>query len=435
MPILLEEWQKRLERHFTQLASARSTSRFPLFALEHGLTKDELNEIGGLLRSHLAEHTWISPQWLVWVVYATEFGYGYHGDEYWPSFEERTPFWRERGSRNRLKSWFCKFQITYEGVTPSGQWAEWFRIIAWPITHAILPRYLQGQLAKTLFDLRYSLARLDDLSPLAVGEFLSSNSWYGSSRFREFLQQEELVGRIVLALLSDKRVEGDSPIYPPTLQRIVSDLEAVQSSREWLKETRRYVANSFEGAGHSGGGPAYGAGVRPINIRDSNNERPTIRPKLMLRSSVSSAFSLVVEIPSFAAIARVNPQLRAFLKLTRSKVAGTGGTWMPAGWLLSCSQRRVMKSWTGAGAPVLSFEQPNSILDHLVDSEMRLSAKSNASKKEFRSTHAVSGCGQGSSSLADKEDFQNPSYSGIFASKVSLSSDRAGTKNRLEPSS
>jgi len=374
MPTTLEEWQKRLEGQFTQLASARSTSRFPLFALEHGLTKDEINQIGKLLCAHLAEHTWVAPQWLVWVVYATEFGYGYHGDEYWPSFEDRTPFWRERGSRNRLRSWFCKFQSVYKGVTPSGQWAEWFKIIAWPITHAILPRYLQGQLAKALFDFRYSLARLDDLSPSAVGAFLSANAWDGSSRFREFLQQEELVGRIVLALLTDRRVEGDSPIYPPTLQRIVSDLEAVQSSREWLKETRSFVADSFKGAAHSTGGPAQSAGVRSIGRTDSSHEQQSVRPRLMLRPSGLSVFSLVVEIPSFAPIVRINPQLRGFLKAARCKVAGTGGSWMPGGWLLSSFQRRVIKSWPGAGVPILLFEQPNSVLDHLVDSETRLSS-------------------------------------------------------------
>ena len=43
MPMPLEEWQKRLERHFTQLASARSHSDFPLFALEHGLSEDRVS--------------------------------------------------------------------------------------------------------------------------------------------------------------------------------------------------------------------------------------------------------------------------------------------------------------------------------------------------------------------------------------------------------
>jgi hypothetical protein len=54
MPMPLEDWQRRLERHFTQLATARSNSDFPLFALEHDLTESELEEISTQLRSRLA---------------------------------------------------------------------------------------------------------------------------------------------------------------------------------------------------------------------------------------------------------------------------------------------------------------------------------------------------------------------------------------------
>jgi hypothetical protein len=374
MPTPLEEWQGRLERHFTQLASARSMSGFPLFALEHGLSKDETREIGKLLHVSLAEDPWLASQWLVWVVYATELGYDYYGDEYWPSFEEHTPLWRVKGSRSNLRTWFCKFQITYKGVTPSGQWADWFTIISWPITHSILPRYLQGQLAKALFDLRYRLVGLKDLSPRAVGQFLSTNAWEGSSRFREFLQQEELVGRIVLALLSEKEVEGKSPIYPPTLQRIVSDLEVVQSAREWLKETRSYVADRFKGAGHNPGERSLGLGGRLDHANDSADAQPSIRPNLMLRRSGESSWSVVIEIPSFVGVSGQYPELRAFLKLTRCKIAGTGGNWLPAGWLLSSAQRRVVRSWPGAGTPLVRFEQRNGQLDHLVDNETRLSA-------------------------------------------------------------
>src|SRR5208337_2530623 len=104
MPMPLEKWQERLERHFTQLASARSNSGLPLFALEHGLTEDEFKEISTLLRSRLAAGLRLGPHWLVWVVYATELGYDYDGDEYWSSFEQRTPQWREKvtsGRRNQ----------------------------------------------------------------------------------------------------------------------------------------------------------------------------------------------------------------------------------------------------------------------------------------------------------------------------------------------
>jgi len=374
MPMPLKEWQERMETHFAQLASARSQSGFPLFALEHGLTEDEVEEIGGLVRSRLAGDLWLASHWLVWVVYATELGYDYYGDEYWPSFEERTPQWRERGSRNQLRTWFSKFQTTYHGVKPSGQWADWFSIIAWPITHAILPKYLQGQFAKTLYDLRYRLARLEDLSSSVVGQFLAANAWEASSRFREFLQQEELAGRIVLALLSDREVEGQSPIYPPTLQRLVSDLEQVQNAREWLKETRRFVADRLKGAGRGPGGTSTGRQGQHSGGKDDARAPLGIRPTLMLRRSGTSTWSVVIDIPSFAGVARLYPELRAFLTRTRCKVAGTGDTWLPTGWLLSGAQRRVLKSWPGAGAPLVNFERSNEILDHLIDSETRLSA-------------------------------------------------------------
>ena len=45
MAMTLDQWQERLQSHFVQLASARSFSDFPLFALEHGLTEDEFDEI------------------------------------------------------------------------------------------------------------------------------------------------------------------------------------------------------------------------------------------------------------------------------------------------------------------------------------------------------------------------------------------------------
>ncbi len=374
MPVPLKQWQERLEAHFKQLAAARAKAGFPLFALEHGLTKDEINEIRKLLHARLATDLLLVSHWLVWVIYATELGYDYDGDEYWRSFEERTPQWRERGCRRQLRNWFSKFQTTYHGVKPSGPWADWFPIIAWPITHAILPKYLQSQFAKTLYDLRYRLARIEDLTASDVGKLLAANACDASSRFREFLRQDELAGRIVLGLLSERKVEGQSPIYQPTLQRLVSDLEEVQSAREWLKETRRFVADRLKGAGRGPGGTPTGGKVEHASRKDDVRAPPGIRPTLMLRRAGTSTWSVVIEIPSFAGVARLHPELRAFLKSTRCKVTGAGDTWLPTGWLLSSSQRRVLKSWPGVGAPLVKFERSNGTLDHLINSETRLSA-------------------------------------------------------------
>ena len=376
MPIPLDKWQERLESHFAHIASVRSYSDFPLFALEHGLNDDEFEEITALLHAQLADGWKLGRHWLVWVAYATEQGYDYDGDEYWASFEQRTPRWRETITstrRNQLRTWFSKFHATYHGVKPSGPWAEWFSIISWPITHAILPRYLQGQFAKTLYDLRHQLAHLETLSPRAVGELLAANTWDATSRFQEFLQQEELAGRIVLALLSDRTVDGQSPIYPQTLERLVTNLEEVRTTREWLTETRRLIADRLKGTSRGFGGAANRGDVAQNEGKSAPRNPVSLRPTLELRRTPDSTWSVVVNIPNFASLARSQPKLHALLTSTRCKISGTGDTWLPSGWLLSSSPKRV-KTWPGGAKSLVTFERPNPDLDRFIVHETRLSA-------------------------------------------------------------
>jgi hypothetical protein len=368
----LDQWQERLQGHFAQLASRRSVSDFPLFALEHGLGDEEFDEIRDLLHAELLDGWKLGRYWLLWVVYATELGYDYDGGEYWPSFEERTPNWRQpitATRRNQLRSWFTRFQKTYHGVTPSGPWAEQFSIIAWPITHAVLPRYLQWQFAKALYELRYQLAHLDTMSPIAIGQLLAANAWEAPSRFRVFLQQQELAGRIVLALFGDRTLVGEGPLYPPALERLVTDLDEVQSSREWLKETRLLIAERMKGAAHT----IVPAGMRREGGEDDGT-RPhfRIRPTLMLRRSTGGTWSISLDIPNLADVARSDPEFQRLLRSTRSKITGTGDTWHPKGWLTTGSRKPVLKQWPGAGIPLIQFEQPHPALDRLVAGEARL---------------------------------------------------------------
>jgi len=300
-------------------------------------------------------------------VCATELGYEYDGGEYWPSFEERTPHWRQpitANRRNQLRSWFVRFQTTYHGVKPSGPWADQFSIIAWPITHAVLPRYMQWQFAKALYELRYQLAHLDTLSPVAIGQFLAANAWEASSRFRELLQQQELVGRIFLALMSERTLAGESPLYPPTLKRLVDGLEDVQSSREWLKETRLLVAERMKGAARTvvAGGPRREAGEATLGRMALR-----LRPTLMMRRWTGTSWRLEFDIPNFGDVARSDPELQQLLRSTRCKIAGTGDTWLPRGWLIvTGSRRRVVKQWPGPGTPLVQFERTDPALDPLV---------------------------------------------------------------------
>ncbi|MCP4654320.1 MAG: hypothetical protein GY856_02760 [bacterium] len=118
---------------------------------------------------------------LPWTVFAAELGYLYSGDEYWQTFEERTPGWLVHGHRHWVRRCFRDFQKRYGGAEPKGPWACQFSIICWPITHAILPQDLQRQLAKLLYELRHVTSSEALASPRHLGELIANRSWGTSS--------------------------------------------------------------------------------------------------------------------------------------------------------------------------------------------------------------------------------------------------------------
>lgn len=373
MPLPLDHWHERLDRHFRSLADARGP-QFPVFALEHPLTAEELAELSSDVRKQMASSSVLGRHWLPWVIYATEIGYGYTGDEYWHSFEAQTPGW-ELHHRYSLRNQFGKFQSAYQGVTPSGPWAENFSLIAWPITHAMLPRLLQYQFASLIYQLRFKLAGLRTIDSLSAGRLLAAYGDGASTRFQQFLQQEELTGRIVLGLLGLSPAGGPEPIYQPTLQRIVTDLNAVGTTRAWLKDVRT-VVDRFKGIGR-GSGPAI---HRPRAESDSERSPDSsvhcdIRPRVFLRHAGEGRWTAALDIPSFAPVAALRPDLRSFLKETRCRVAGASGV-RPAGWVLSKAPVAVLNSWPNPGAPLLIFDKTHPVLDHLLKADCVLSSGS-----------------------------------------------------------
>lgn len=363
----LDAFQIRLEGHFASLGRARSERGLPVFAFEHGLDPSELSELSMLLKAALRTNYLLDKHWLVWVIYATEQGYDYDGDEYWHTFERRMPLW-DRGWRPALRNWFKKFHKSYGGLLPVGRWANFFSIIAWPITHALLPKDLQGQLARALYGFRYQLVSRLNQSPAAIGHYLARMTRGGSSRFDNFLEQEELVGHIVLALLDHRTVEEDSAILPQALERIVSDLEKARNARQWLHDARKEA----EVARMRGTARRLADNGSTNGHRAPLEQRPAIRPLLSLRRTGVDQWTPIVEIPSFQEVAHLSPDLGEFLKRTRCSVAGSSGV-RPPGWLLNGNQRRVLETWPPADAPILSFQAENASMEHLLSSECRMS--------------------------------------------------------------
>ena len=366
----LEQAQDHLHAHFRSLAATRKHSGFPIFALEHGLSPEELKRINTLLRACHRNRLPLAPHWLLWVVYASEVGYGYTGDEYWPSFQKQIPTWQFH-DRRRIKGWFARFQKSYSGVVPSGPWADQFSNIAWPITHALLPRYLQRQFARLLFDLRFRLAFGSSSDTGSIGRLLAAHASHASTRFQQFLEQEELTGQIVVALLREESAGAEELIHPPTLTRIVVDLERVRNSREWLKEARRVVSDRFTGIGRGTGRipPSTSNGAGDSFLRDAS--RFAIRPDLLLRHNSAGNWSVLLRLKSWRPVAAESAELHSFLDSARCCLNGASD-WKPTGWLLSGNRKGALKRWPDVGTPLVQFERPNPLMDHLLESECRL---------------------------------------------------------------
>lgn len=371
MALNLDQWQERMEHHFEALAKSRSNSGLPLFVLEHGLSGAETDQIAKQLRARLANGKRLAPHWLLWAIYAAERGYTYEGGEYWQSFEETTPGWAPK-DRYRLSAWFSRFRETYNGFKPSGSWAMHFSIIAWPITHAVLPRYLQFQFARTLYALRFQLARLRSIDPAAIGHLVATNVYDASTRFEQFLQQQELVGRMVLALLHQQDAgEGEDPLLPATLARIVNDLETIRNARGWIKETSRVVSDRFKGL--SRGEETSRRGAEPRQAPNSDNQQNLdIRPHLRLNYQGQGHWDLQVDLPSFKKVAALNPDLREFLMQTRCLLNGSPVKKPPA-WVLSGRRQAVLREWPDPERPLIGFERHHGVVSHLLESECRIS--------------------------------------------------------------
>lgn len=362
-------WGERLDRHFEALHAGRKGTGLPVFALEHGLSSAEFLELSQHLHKQLRSNAPLSSDWLGWVVYGAELGYDFDGQEYWTNFETRTPGWVYRADRAWLRDWFKRFHTRFQGFRPRGAWAEWFSIISWPITHAILPRDLQTQLAQTLYHLRFGIASRLEEEPAAIGRYIASHG-DGSSRFRNFLQQEELVGRIAIALLGGSDLSPEGSLLPETLNRIVNDLEKGQSAKAWLGDARKVVEQArIKGVGRYGSSPS----VPVTDAAPSKRERhPSLHPSIFLQRADQNEWIAIAEFPSYRPLCDVSQDFGRFLRTTRCKISGADG-FLPAGWLLAEGQRRVLTSWPDPTKPLIEFEKRNGAVEKLLMSDATMS--------------------------------------------------------------
>ena len=373
----LRNWQTRLARHFAALRDHRGTNgpERPIFGLEHGLDAQEVQALEAALRAHIADRPPSRDHALAWIVYSSELGYRYSGDEYWQTFEQETPGWTDHGNRCWLRQRFRNFQKESGGAVPTGLWAEHFSIICWPITHAVLPKDLQRQLARILYKLRHSFSGEILKSPTSLGELIAARSWNATSRFQNLTQETQLLGQIAAALLFQGEFGTGNLIHPATLRRIGEDLDQEQRAREWLKDARQSAKARVQVRGLG----LLGRGARSTNISSLDEAREEvialgIEPRLMLRptNSPGGLWEVSLEIPDLSHLLLRFPQTQPILTGSRCVVAGSSGRPLARGRCLHGAQRVRLAQWPRVDEVLLQFEQSDPQLDYLLRAECLL---------------------------------------------------------------
>ena len=377
MEVELKGWQERLATHFAALRERRSGNgpARPVFGLEHGLDSSEVRALEDAVRANIAYRRPSRAHSLVWIVYSSELGYRYSGDEFWQTFERETTGWAVNGDRHLIRSFYLQFHRDFGGAVPSGVWAEHFSIICWPITHAILPKDLQRQLARTLYELRHSYTGDILGSPEALGDLIAARSWNSTSRFQNFVQEKQLVGQIAAALLLQGEFGSDNLIHSATLRRIGADVDRERQAREWLKSARHSAGEGVK---------VRGLGVlerdtNPSSISRLEDARAQVaalglEPRMVLRptSPLGGSWDVSLEIPDLSHLLLRFPQTREILPASRCTVAGYSGRPLARGRLLHGTQRVLLARWPQSDEVLLQFEQTDPQLDFLLSTECLL---------------------------------------------------------------
>ncbi len=370
----LSGWQDRLVEHFAELRARRDVveTELPVFALEHGLDLEtELPELQDDVR-RVVQGSAPLPRGasLPFVVYAAEIGYRYQGDEYWPVFEAETPGWKERGHAQRtfIRRRYEEFARAFGGAEPAGPWAAWFKNIAWPITHAILPSDLQRHLARLLHDYRTAFTAELLADRELLGERLAGRSHDTSARFRVFAENTSLLGLVAASLLVGED-EDSSLLLPEVLHRIVQDLSHERQAGAWLRNARRAAVRIRRRGLLPGTTSAPG---RSQSASADGEQGPPLELKLSLRRA-TEGWSMYMATPAFGSMAARFPTLRDELASVRCRLDGYPRV-QPRGALMYPLGPFALERVPEPGTSVLQVEGGSQRLSQILVDHCRMSA-------------------------------------------------------------
>lgn len=232
----LVDAQALLAERFGTLRDARSG---PTFFIEHGLSETAAQDLREGVRQYAKHCSLLDVSWRVTplplVVTATEIGYAYRGTgtDFWPNLEAALETEISLEARHRIRDLFASSSLKFRGAKPPRTaWTDAFSLIAWPITHALVPLEFHRQLSATLANLQADIQGLDDACLQRSVRQAARNP---SVRFESFLQDHSYAIAVIRELLGS--ITGE--ISQDTVSRIDLDLKADRSTRLDIAIARR----------------------------------------------------------------------------------------------------------------------------------------------------------------------------------------------------
>ena len=311
----IAESEEVLSRHFESL---RENREGPVFFIEHGLTEVESTQlrktVSGAARHHPLHANWWKEHPLPLLVAATEVGYAYRGSgtDFWPKLEAALRTSISLEARRRIRDLFDSCSTRYRGARPPvTRWTTAFRLIAWPVTHALVPLEFHRQLSAALARLRSDVRSLDDDRLHRSVRIAARNP---SARFETFLEDRSHSVPVIRALVGG----GSGEISRDTVTRIELDVTADRDARldiEIAKRMQRRLRKP----------PAMPVAPSPREVLDGH---------LQLRCREGNLLSLEARFPAVQGpnAERLRRTLRR--RLYRPKLWGAASP-VPSEWLFS----------------------------------------------------------------------------------------------------
>ena len=261
--------QTRLAERFADLRDSRTG---PVFFIEHGLSETEAQQLQEIVRQTAKHYPLLDSSWrttpLPLIVTATEVGYAYRGTgtDFWPRLESALGTKITSEARQRVRDLFVASSSKFRGTEPpSTPWTDAFSLIAWPITHALVPLEFHRQLSAALANLQSNIQELDDDR---LQQAVRTAARHPTVRFESFLQDHGYAVSVIRALMGGTNRD----VSEDTLSRIDLDLNADRDAQLDITIARRKQQRLRTASTHQAKPKAHELqiGLLRLRLRDSD---------------------------------------------------------------------------------------------------------------------------------------------------------------------